>query len=58
MKMTDIYRWRAIHSEQRASAATCPAVKADWVELAIEWHALAHASGEQEELNREDIEFA
>lgn len=37
-------RLKAIASEQRASAATDPALRQDWEELAIEWHLLASLS--------------
>ncbi len=37
-------RLKAIASEQRALAATDPALRQDWEELAIEWHLLANLS--------------
>ena len=38
------YRLKALESERRASEASDPATKQDWEELAIQWHAMAHAS--------------
>jgi hypothetical protein len=38
-----IYRLRAVQSEQRARDASDPQTKAEWDELAIEWHLLANA---------------
>jgi hypothetical protein len=47
------FRLRAIQSEQRARAASDPIIKAEWIALAIEWHALANAlsrsSGEDDQ---------
>jgi hypothetical protein len=37
------FRLRAIQSEQRARDASDSLVKAEWDELAIEWHLLANA---------------
>jgi hypothetical protein len=39
-----VFRLRAIQSEQRARDVSDPVVKAEWEELAIEWHALASAA--------------
>ena len=49
------YRLRAVQSEQRARNASDPLVKAEWNELAIEWHllagAVAQAAGEAPEID-------
>jgi hypothetical protein len=37
------FRLRAAQSEQRARDASDPLIKAEWEELAIEWHLLANA---------------
>jgi hypothetical protein len=39
---TGIYRTRALVCEQRAKATSDPTAKADWEELAIEWHLMAN----------------
>jgi hypothetical protein len=36
------YRLKALVSERFARAATDPATRAAWEEIAIEWHALAN----------------
>ena len=41
-----LFRLRAIHGEQRARGAADPLIKAEWEELAIEWHLLANAVAE------------
>jgi hypothetical protein len=38
---SDIYRTRALACEQRAKQASDQAVRQEWEELAIEWHAMA-----------------
>jgi hypothetical protein len=40
---SQLFRLRAIQSEKRARDASDPLVKAEWQELAIEWHLLANA---------------
>lgn len=37
----ELYRWRALLAERRAREVTDPAVKRQWSELAIEWHAIS-----------------
>jgi len=37
------FRLRAVQSEQRAHDASDPIIRAEWEELAIEWHLLANA---------------
>jgi hypothetical protein len=44
MIQTEMYRLRALQSEQRARSASDPLVRAEWEALAIEWHALASAA--------------
>jgi hypothetical protein len=39
------YRLRAIQCEYRADAVSEPHLKAEWQELAFEWHLLANAVG-------------
>jgi hypothetical protein len=39
------YRLRAIQCEYRAATVSDPHLKAEWEELAIEWHLLANAIG-------------
>jgi hypothetical protein len=54
MNESATFRLRAIQSEQRASAAPDPNIKAEWEALAMEWHALASAvsqsSGEDDQI--------
>ena len=38
------YRLKALESERRAREASDPATRREWEELAIQWHAMAHAS--------------
>jgi hypothetical protein len=49
------FRLRAVQSEQRARDASDPLIKAEWDELAIEWHLLANAiargSGEDPQID-------
>jgi hypothetical protein len=40
------FRLRAVLSEQRARDASDPIIKAEWEELAIEWHLLANSVAE------------
>jgi hypothetical protein len=40
--MIDKYRNKALASEACARDATNPAIRDAWIEIAIEWHALAH----------------
>jgi hypothetical protein len=42
-----IYRLRAVLCEQRARDASDQLIKAEWDELAIEWHLLANAVAPQ-----------
>jgi hypothetical protein len=52
------FRLRAIQCEQRANdAAANPLIKAEWEELAIEWHLLANAVG-QDSGEIDDIDVA
>jgi hypothetical protein len=44
MGETEMYRRRAIQSEQRARAVSDPLIKGEWEALAIEWHSLASAA--------------
>jgi hypothetical protein len=39
------YRLRAIQCEYRANTSSEPHLKAEWEELAFEWHLLANAVG-------------
>jgi hypothetical protein len=41
---SDIFRERALACEERAKATSDPTAKADWEELAIEWHTMASFS--------------
>jgi len=52
-----LFRLRAIQSEQRARDASDPLSKAEWEELAIEWHALASAATHWSS-DDDQIEFA
>ena len=49
------YRLWAVQNEQRARDASDPLIKAEWEELAIEWHllanAIAQASGEPPQID-------
>ncbi|RTL50875.1 MAG: hypothetical protein EKK40_12285 [Bradyrhizobiaceae bacterium] len=38
---SDFFRLRAIAAEQWAHEATDPAVRSEWEQIAIEWHAMA-----------------
>jgi hypothetical protein len=39
--------FRALESEQRARTTSDTAIREEWIEIAIEWHALAHSAGER-----------
>jgi hypothetical protein len=47
---SNIPRLKALVCEQRAREATDPAIKQSWQELAIEWHAIAHANADDDAL--------
>jgi hypothetical protein len=51
-----IFRLKALFSEQRARESIEPRSRADWEELAIEWHMMANlAAGANEESNQIDV---
>jgi hypothetical protein len=45
---SEVHRARAVVCEQRAREATDAKVKAEWTELAIEWHLLATVNAKDE----------
>jgi len=51
------FRLRTVQSEQRAHAASDPVAKAEWEELAIQWHLLANAGAQSSDEGGE-IDFA
>jgi hypothetical protein len=40
-KLSEKYRLRALAAEERAKTASDEATKTDWIDIAIEWHAVA-----------------
>jgi hypothetical protein len=46
MNMSVRYRLKALTIEQLAHDTTDPAVKAAWIEIAIEWHALSNRAAQ------------
>jgi hypothetical protein len=54
---SNLFRLRAISSEQRAAKCTDPDAKLEWTELANQWHALAGAH-ESKASDENDIDFA
>ena len=47
MNIPDKYRQKALACEEFARDATDPATRDAWVEIAIEWHALAHRTSDE-----------
>jgi hypothetical protein len=45
---SQVHRARAVVCEQRAAEATDATVKAEWTELAIEWHLVATVNARDE----------
>jgi hypothetical protein len=43
------YRLKALASEEISQDATDPAIRAAWVEIAIEWHALSNRAAQEYE---------
>jgi hypothetical protein len=43
-----VHRARAVVCEQRAAEATDTKIKAEWTELAIEWHLMATVNARDE----------
>jgi hypothetical protein len=54
---SQMFRLRAIATEQRAREASDPTSKREWEDLAIEWHLQAHLAA-QEGGDISQIEFA
>lgn len=46
MDISNIYRLRAVASEQRAGEASDHATKSEWAEIAIQWHFMANVAAE------------
>ena len=45
---SEVHRARAVVCEQRALEATDEKIKAEWTELAIEWHLMATVNAKDE----------
>jgi hypothetical protein len=47
MSPSSAFRLKALESEQRARTTSDTAIREEWIEIAIEWHALANSAGER-----------